>query len=88
MNEEDIAIRHKLIQDIRRLKQHAATNVFYDSSYSGSRGLIDRRGKSVYSDVPSLVGDIEAVVKRAIERELKAAISQAKKLDIELAEGG
>lgn len=86
MKADEIKAANNLINKIERLKKDLKKPMFYNSDYSGSDGHISYSGNScsLASRVPGILKDMEAIGKRAIERELQAAIAQANNSGIEL----
>lgn len=84
MKSEDIKARYRLICDIERLRSYAAMPVFYNSDYSGGTGLFPYSESNMPRAVPGMLQDMEAVGKRAIERELGRLLREAERLGVEL----
>lgn len=84
MTPEEISTAHALCQKIVSLRHRLTRSIFYNSAYSENNGSIPYNSSTtrIFDQIPGLLGDLETVARRAIERELQASIKQAKDLGI------
>lgn len=86
MRPDQIKKQFELIRRIERLKEYLSKPILYDYNFAGNRGSIPYNGNTagLLKDIPDILKDMEAVARRAIERELANTVKEAEQNGIQM----